>query len=376
MIINNAKIVLLSKVIDNGYIEVKDGVILNIGESFYRGIKTDIYDAKGNFVMPGFIDIHTHGAMGVDFMNCSVDDLYKVQDEFYKEGITSFLFTTLTSSKETLLNVCNFVKEAKRKIPSLLGMHIEGPFISTKYKGAQNDQYIRNPSVEEISQLIEASGKNIRLITLASEKENIDEAIPYLVRSGVTVSLGHSNASYEEGCKGFNLGATNITHSFNAMSGMHKEGIGLLEAGRDNPHVFCEVISDLIHVKPERLVEFYSKIGPKRMMIITDSLSVKGTKEEHFNMMGLPAIQKDGAAYLTTGPLAGSILKFDQGVRNIKSLLNPTISELNMMSSYNQARSLNIDNIGEIKQGYKADLVVLDQNLNVINTIKNGEIVY
>jgi len=376
MIIQNAKIILKNRILTNGYIETKEGIISSIGEGKYFGPDNNVIDAKGNILMPGFIDIHTHGALGIDFMDANIEDIKRISEQFYKEGITTFLLTTLTSSKEALLKVCQTVKEAINIVPSLGGIHLEGPFICSKYKGAQNEEYIRKPTNEEVDELISTSNNNIRLITMAAESENALEVIPHLVEKGVTVSIGHSNATFDEAMKAFSIGASNITHAHNAMSGYHHREPGVVEAAMYNDKIYTELICDRIHVCDNTIKTFYKIVSPERFMIITDSLSAKGSNSDEFELMGLPCIKKNGAAYLKAGPLAGSLLFYNVGVKNIKELTNASFIDLAKISSFNQAKSLKLLDRGEIAVGKIADFVLVDENINVISTFKLGKRVY
>lgn len=377
MIIKNAKIVLHDRIIPFGYIRVKDNLISEIGEGNYLFDSNDeIIDAKGNIILPGFIDLHTHGAVGVDFMSASKEDIKKVANQYYKEGITTFLLTTLTAPKEDLVNVAKIAKEIAPEVPSLLGIHLEGPYISARYKGAQNELYIRNADINEIDELQKESGNLIKYITLAPEKDGALEVIPELVKRNIVVSLGHSDSSFDTAMEAFKVGASNITHAHNAMSGYHHRNPGLLEAAMYDDKVFCEVICDRVHICDDTLKTFYKIIKKDRFMIITDSLSAKGLDIPEFELMGLPCETKNGAAYLKSGPLAGSLLKYDQGVRNLFNLLNLSLIEISYISSYNQAKSLKLSDRGEIKVGLLADFVIVDENLNLLATYKLGKKVF
>ena len=215
MIIKNLKIVTLDRILENGYIKFSDGVIIEIGTN-YEGL--DAIDGMGKIAMPGFIDIHTHGSCGIDFMDAKEEDYEKIAKAFYEEGITSFLATTLTSDLESMKRVCKTVNNIKKDIPSLVGVHLEGPYINKIYKGAQNEAFIRKPSISELKELIKVSNNNVRLITMAPEIENSIEFIEFATKNNVTISAGHSNATFADVEKAIEAGLTNITHTHNAMS--------------------------------------------------------------------------------------------------------------------------------------------------------------
>ena len=373
MVLKNLKIVLLNKVIENGFLVFDNGVISQIGEGEYKGEATD---CNGLIAMPGFIDIHIHGSAGIDFMDAKEEDYKVIAESLYKEGVTTFLATTLTSDKESLARVCKTVNNVKKGIPSLGGIHFEGPYINEKYKGAQNEKYIRNPNIKEFDELQKLSGNNIRYITLAPEKEGALEFIEHVTKSGVTVSAGHSDASFDDVKNGIAKGLSNTTHTHNAMSPHHHRKPGIVTAAFYFDELYTEFICDKIHVCPNTLAASYKIIGPERFVMITDALKIKNSSINEFQLFGLDCIRKDGAAYLTSGPLAGSLLTMDQALRNMREITSANLCDLAKISSKNASKSLKFLDRGEIKLGNKADLVLLDENLFVKATYKEGKKVY
>lgn len=369
MVIINAKIVLIDRVIENGYLIIENNIIKSIHEGKYQGFDS-VFDAKGNILMPGFIDIHTHGIADVDFMNATVEDYKNIEKYLFNEGVTTFLATTLTCDSEALIKVCETVKDAKKIATTLGGIHLEGPYISKKYKGAQNEEFIRNPNVKEIQTLVEKSSYNIKNITLAPELEGSLELIKYLKEKAISVSLGHSDASYKEAKLAFENGANSITHTTNGMNKIE----GLVDAAKKLPF-FSEFIADGVHVSKEVIKEYFDIIGADRFVLVTDSLKVKCSKNEKFELFGLPTIKKEDACYLTNGKLAGSILSMDKAVKNMKEWCNLSQIDLMKISSRNPAKAVHLQDLGEIREGYFADFVLLDDNLNVINIFKNGKLV-
>lgn len=373
MVIKNLKIVLQNKIVEKGYLVFNNGLIKEIG---IGECQLEAVDGKGLIAMPGFIDVHIHGSSGIDFMDAKEDDYKIIADSLYKEGVTTFLATTLTSDHESLLRVCQTVNNIKKDIPSLYGIHFEGPYINKKYKGAQNEKYIRLPDIEEFDELQKASGNNVKYITLATEKEGALDFIKHVTSRGVTASVGHSDASFEDVKKAINVGLTNVTHTHNAMSPHHHRKPGIVTAAFYFDNLYTEFICDKIHVCPDSLLASYKIIGPERFMMITDALKVKNSNIENFQLFGLDCIKKDGAAYLTSGPLAGSILTMDQGLRNMKEITNASLIDLAKISSLNAAKSLHLFDRGEIAINKLADVVLLDENLKVKATYKLGEKVF
>ena len=373
IVLKNLKIVLENRIIEKGFIIFEDGLIKDVQEGNYFG---DALDCRGLIAMPGFIDIHIHGSAGIDFMDAKEEDYKIIANSLYKEGVTTFLATTLTSDNASLKRVCETVKNVKDKIPSLGGIHFEGPYINEKYKGAQNEAFIRKPDIKEFDELQKISGNNVKYITLAPENEGAMEFIEHISKNGVTVSAGHSDASFDDVKLAIQKGLTNTTHTHNAMSPHHHRKPGIVTAAFYFDELYTEFICDKIHVCPDVLATSYKIIGPERFVMITDALKVKNTNINEFQLFGLDCVRKDGAAYLTSGPLAGSLLTMDQGLRNMKEITGADLCDLAKISSRNAAKALRFNDRGVIEVGKNADLVLLDNDLNVKATYKLGKKVY
>ncbi len=373
MVLKNLKIVLENRVINKGALIFENGIISQIQEGDYYN---DAIDCDGLIAMPGFIDIHIHGSAGIDFMDANEIDYEVIANSLYKEGVTTFLATTLTSDNASLKRVCQTIKNVKDKIPSLGGIHFEGPYINEKHKGAQNEEFIRNPDIKEFDELQKISGNNIKYITLAPEKEGAMEFIEHITNNGVVVSAGHSDASFDDIKLAIKNGLTNTTHTHNAMSPHHHRKPGIVTAAFYFDELYTEFICDKIHVCPNVLLTSYKIIGPERFIMITDALKVKNSDINEFQLFGLDCIRKDGAAYLTSGPLAGSLLTMDQGLKNMKEITGASLIDLAKISSRNAAKALHFNDRGTIKVGNNADLVILDKDLNVKATYKLGKKVY
>lgn len=370
MVIKNLKLVLTNSIIEHGYLTFDNGKISEIASGNYVG---EAIDGKDLIAMPGFIDIHVHGAVGIDFMDASKEDYHMIANALFQEGVTTFLATTLTSDFESLRKVCETVKSAIDEVPSLGGIHFEGPYINVKHKGAQNPIYARNPDAVEFFKLQEISGSNICYLTLAPEKDGAMDFINEVSSSGVTVSVGHSDASFQQVEEAIKCGLTNVTHTHNAMSGHHHRNPGVMTAAFCFDQLFTEFICDEIHVCPEVLKTSYKVIGPDRFIIVTDALKAKHSSLESFQLYGLDCVRKNGAAYLTSGPLAGSLSTLDQGVRNMHRITNASLFDLAKISSTNAAISLHLYDRGEIAIGKLADIVLLNNDLVVKKVYKLGK---
>lgn len=373
MVITNLKIVTLDKVIENGFIEIENSKIKNIGIGNYSGNDLDIVDGMKKIAMPGFIDIHIHGSCGIDFMSANEKEIATIANALYKEGTTTFLATTLTSDFESLKNVCKVVAKAKDSVLSLGGIHFEGPYINAKYKGAQNEKYIRMPNIKEFNELVKISNNNVRYISLAPELPGAMEFIENAKRQNVSVSAGHTDASFEDVKKAIEYGLTNTTHTHNAMSGHHHRNPGVVTAAMYFDTLYTEAICDGIHVCPNTLKTFYKIVGPDRFIIVTDALLAKHSSLNEFKIFGLDCIRKDGAAYLTTGPLAGSLLTMEQAIKNMCQYTNASLIELAKISSTNAAKSLNMNDRGILANDKLADIVLLSPELDVLDVYKLGK---
>lgn len=371
MIIKNLKIVKNNEIIDNGYIEIQDKLIVKIAEGNYEGSDINVVDGNNKIAMPGFIDLHTHGGYGVDFMEANEEQINYFAKKIYEEGVTTFLLTTLTSDMDSLKRVCNAVANSINSSPALYGIHLEGPYISLAYKGAQNEAYIRDCNICEINELQEASNGNVRYITLAPETNNSSEFIKYVTDRNVVVSVGHSAAQRNHVKNAIANGLTNVTHINNAMRKYGNEDADIIHEAIENK-LYAECIFDGVHINKETLINLYNEIKEDRFVLITDSLQVKGTDVESFELFGLPCYKTNQAAYLTSGKLAGSVLTMNQAVKNAKEYLDIDLIALSKIASTNAAKSLKLNDRGVLEKGKLADIVLLNENLDVVDVFKNG----
>ena len=375
MVLANLKVVTKDRLIERGYLQFENGRITAVGEGDYRG-NDECVDKSGLVAFPGFIDIHIHGSMGIDFMDAKEEDYPVIADSLYKEGVTTFLATTLTSDKESLSRVCKTVRNVIDKIPSLAGIHFEGPYISLKYKGAQNPEFIRDPDIAEFDSLQKDAGGHIRYIAMAPERPGALEFIEHVTKEGVVVSAGHTDASFACVEEAMKHGLTNTTHTHNAMSPHHHRNPGVVTAAMFFDGLFTEVICDTVHVCPDTLKTFYKIVGPDRFVAITDALKVKHSNIKKFQLFGLDCVTKEDAAYLESGPLAGSLLTMDQGLRNLASITGADEVALAKMVSTNAARSIGLHDRGALEKDKLADVVLLDAKLNVCEVYKLGKRVH
>ena len=358
-------------------IEIKNKKIVHI---FPYGSKPTDIDYNDKRIVPGFLDIHCHGAYGFDTNDANEEGLRNWAKHIASEGVTAFLPTTITQSEEVLTkavtNVAN-VMEKGYEGAEILGIHLEGPYLNAQYKGAQPEQFIVKGTIEQFERYQTAAKGNIRYVTMATETDTDFSLVKYLTEHGVVVSIGHSAATYEEAVLAWANGASSMTHVYNGMTPFHHRNNGLIGAAFRLRTMYGEIICDGNHSTPAALNSYFMSKGPDYSIMISDALLAKGTPIGSKFLFGGNEIttSSDGTARLTdTGTLAGSTLKINEGLRIlIEDALVPFHYAINSCT-INPARCLGIDNRkGCIKAGMDADLVVLDTNYNMIQTYCMGK---
>ena len=373
----------------NAYIYGKGIVKVNIGfdgdKIAYIGNGGDIEPicdvADGIVIVPGFIDEHIHGADGADAMDGSITALKIISDCLVKEGTTAFLATTMTQSRENITKALSAVKDAVgNKVITgarVLGAHLEGPFISVKHVGAQPLEYVENPSVERFDEYNAAAGGNIRIVSLAPETEGGLELVRHLAKHGVVASIGHTDAKNKDVAEAVKVGAKNITHTFNAQTGIHHREIGVAGTALLTDELNCEMICDTIHVSVPA-IKLTIKNKPKdKFTLITDSMRAKGLPDGESELGGQKVFVKGGEARLADGTLAGSVLKMNVAVKNIVEKCGVAFTDAIDCATVNPAKSIGVfDKYGSIEKGKFADFTALDKDFNVVLTIVGGKVVY
>lgn len=357
-------------------LELEDGIIKEIYPYNEKEVTKDYGDLR---ILPGFIDIHCHGAYGFDTNDADPEGLRKWTKGIVDEGVTSFLATTLTQSEEVLTNaVSNVAKvvEEGYEGAEILGIHFEGPYLNKAHKGAQPDEYCVKPDIEQFKRYQKAAHGLIKYITMAVENDEDYALTKYCSQNNVVVSIGHSNATYEQAVQAYAHGARSMTHVYNAMTPFTHRANGLVGGALRIRNMYGEIICDGNHSTLAALNNFFTSKGPDYSIMITDSLMCKGfpvgTK---FDFGGQEVvIYPDGSAHLVeAGNLAGSTLNVNKGLKIlIEDALVPVNYAINACTS-NPARCLHVDDRkGTIGVGYDADLVILDRDYEVVQTYCKG----
>lgn len=389
LVINDAIIILPGRISEKGYVVCEDGIITQIGQGYFLANESDeIINAGGLYVSPGFIDMHTHGAGGYDFMDGTVEAYLGAAKMHAKHGTTSLLPTTLTSTNEELLKTFSIYKEAKAKNTegaSFLGLHLEGPYFAYGQKGAQDPKYLRNPEPEEYNAILEASDDIMRW-SLAPELKGAIEFGKVLRSKNILPSIAHTDAICEEVEEAFDAGFTHVTHLYSCMSTITRRNAyryaGALEATYLIDEMTVEIIADGVHLPKSLLRYVYKFKGPDKIALCTDSMRGAGMPDGESILGSLQGGQKviieDGVAKLPDRTaFAGSVATADRLIRTMIGLADVPLEEAIRMITLTPARILKIDKTkGSIEIGKEADLVLFDKDININTTIINGKVVY
>jgi N-acetylglucosamine-6-phosphate deacetylase len=377
MIFSNARLILPDGICDGLEVVVADGKIAEVRTRS----NVETIDLEGNYLAPGFIDLHIHGARGRDTMEASPEAFRTICDYHATGGTTSLLLTTVTAPIPKIVDVLRAVRDAAGPIEQIAGVHIEGPFISKAQRGAQRVEFIRDPDGESLDQLLEFADV-IKRITLAPELPGALDLIDRLRERNIAVSAGHSDASDEEARVGFIHGIRNVTHTFNGMSSARRRGVyreaGLLEFALSEPEIMCELIADGHHVSTTLMKMLYRAKGPTGICLVTDATAGAGLPEgARFSLSGLDCVVSDGVCLLADrSALAGSASRMIDLVRVVVNDVKIPLHEAVAMASANPARALGSKTKGRLEAGADADFVVFSPDLEVVQTFVAGAEVY
>lgn len=370
----NGKILLENQILENKIL-VFDEKIVDITDEVLDGC--EVIDVKGKYVSPGLVDIHIHGNVGKDVMDGNEEAIDEISKSIVRHGVTSFLPTTMTMGKDSIEKALQSVRNCMNKQSEgaqPIGVHLEGPFINEAYKGAQNPEFIIEPSYD----FIKDNADIIKVVTYAPEKDKDLKFTKDIKRNTeIVLSIGHSKATYEEAKEAIDLGVSNITHLFNGMTGLNHRNPGVVGAGLTSNNAYCEIIADTIHIKKDLFQFILDNKGKEKIILITDSIEAGGLEEGVYSLGGQKVIVKENQARLESGSLAGSVMPLNIMIKNFYNNTNLKINEAINLASLNSARSINVDDSkGSLEIGKDADIAIFDEELNCYMTIVNGNILY
>lgn len=357
---------------------IENGRIKSIGTATTEGMMELSSDLV---VVPGFIDQHIHGAAGSDAMDGTIQDLSKIACALAKEGTTAFLATTMTQSPENIDKALKAVNDYMKLNPDdgakVLGVHLEGPFISKDFVGAQPIEYVATPLVATFKHYEEVSGNHIKEVSLAAEVEGSCDLIRYLASKNIVASIGHSNAKYEDVKKAVEAGATNVTHTYNAQKPIHHREVGTVGAAMLFDELNCEAICDGIHLSGPAIKLLRKNKPDDKFTLITDAMRAKHMPDGVSELGGQVVIVKNGEARLVNGTLAGSVLKMNVAVHNVMKFLDEDLTKVVRYATENPAKNLGVfSEMGSIEVGKLANFAVVDKDVNVVKTIREGRIIF
>ncbi len=380
-VITGPKIYTDTVVLDNHTLVVCDNKIVAILERHSAALPKDLpihHFASEFHLIPGMIDMHIHGANGADVMDGTLESLDTIGHALFKEGVTGYLATTMTETTANIEQALATVKTAmtarvKPNHAKIMGIHLEGPFLSFKQMGAQQGELIRDPDIALFDRWQQIAGGHIRMVTVAPELPGAIPFIKHLVKSGVIASIGHTDATYAQTQAAIDAGATHATHLFNAMRGIHHREPGTVTALLLDERVVPEIIVDGIHLNPAVIQLTVNIKGKDRLILVTDAMRAKCCGEGVFDLGGQEVTVREGAARLSNGVLAGSVLTMNQALVNMLRFTRCSLSDLINMVSATPAKQLGaFAHVGSIAVGKAAEWVLLDQHYGVAKVVNTN----
>ncbi|MFD2616784.1 N-acetylglucosamine-6-phosphate deacetylase [Terrilactibacillus laevilacticus] len=369
--------------IKRGSIKVDREKIVNISSNRkIEDAREEVYHFPDTYkCLPGMIDIHIHGVAGADTMDATPETFTMMSHSLPKEGTTSFLATTITQSKEAIekaLSAVNlYMQNQQSGMAEILGVHLEGPFINPKRAGAQPIEYIRNAEIKLFEKWQNLAGGNIKIVTLAPEVGDNLHFIKYLTKHDVVTSIGHSDGTFDDINKAVLAGATQVTHLYNGMKGLHHREPGVLGSAFIFPELYTELICDGYHVSKEMVNFAYQIKGKEKIILITDAMRAKCLKNGVYDLGGQDVYVKDGMAKTVHGTLAGSLLKMKDSIQNMLMFTDAKLEDIVQMGAINPAKQCGVyEKKGSLEIGKDADLIVLNEKNEHIFTMCRGKVAY
>ena len=377
MILTNARLIFPDGIRDGLEVVVHDRKIDAIRPAA-RARGKDVVDLAGNYLAPGFIDLHVHGALGRDTMEASVEAFRAICDYHASGGTTALLLTTAAAPIAKLVELLKAARNFRPSISAIAGVHVEGPFISKAKCGAQRAEFIQDPSLAAVQRLLKHADV-IKRVTIAPELPGALETIENFRKHGISVSGGHSDAWDEDARAAFERGMRSVTHTFNCMSSARRRGVyrvgGLLEFALSEPQISCELIADGHHVSPTLMKMLYRAKGPGGICLVTDATAGAGLPDEsRFSLFGNDCLVAGGVCLLSDrSALAGSAARMVDLVRRMVSEVNVPLHEAVAMATQNPAQAIDLQTKGGLRVGADADLVVLSRKLEILRVFTGGD---
>ena len=377
MIFKNGKVLLDDFRFAKVDVRIENGKIAEIGENL---LGDEIKDIEGLLFLPGLIDEHFHGANGYGVLGATAEDFLKIAEFEATKGVTTITPALSSYPDEDVYSCIESIKQAmvmEVKGSRILGLHLEGPFLSEQYRGAHVTANLKNPTVERLSGFLAAADGCVKVLTLAPELEGAIDTIKYAKSQGIAVEIGHSAATYEEATAAIDAGATISTHTFNAMVPLNHRNPGILGAVLTDDRLRCEVMADMGHVAGPIVKLIYKAKGVDGVNIVSDSTSLAGYPDGEYGEGQRKLTIKNGIAYLENGTITGSVFTVFDGVRNCVKKVGIPLEDAVKMASYNPADSLGIsDETGSIAEGKRADFFLMTEDFEIKETYCEGRRVY
>ncbi len=369
------------RVINNGTIVIEDGKISDLGKSLDKSVlkKCKVIDVSEKLVCPGFADLLVHGGAGSGFADNSNESIAKISSYLSQYGSTTVLASLFAKPEELLLGDLKRVAEYIEQNPNsnIRGIHMEGPFLNKKFKGAMNEDYLWKPTAESWDKIWKASNGYIKIMTIAPELEGALEVMQSAAKEGVVLSIGHSTASYDDVENAIDNGAAHVTHIFNAMQSFHHRTPGIILGALLHNELKIELIADTLHVHPAVMQLLLKLKGASGIILVSDSIRAGGMHEGEYEFADQKIFMKGKKAYLEDGTLAGSTLTLNAAVKNMVEAAGAKITEAVRMASLNGIKVLGLDHKkGILAVGKDADIAVLNNDFEVDLTLLNGNVVH
>ncbi|TKI54097.1 N-acetylglucosamine-6-phosphate deacetylase [Brevibacillus antibioticus] len=376
------KLVADGQELHNGLVVVGNGTITYAGKAdeYGKALPDHVVTVEDGWICPGFVDMHMHGIDGYDTMDGTPESLQAISTALARHGVTSFLATTMTAPYVQLEQVLvNIAQNSREGLPAaqVIGIHLEGPWINPRYKGAQKEENIAIPKLDAVQKLYGLSEGLIKVVTIAPEQPEALEAIAWLKERNVIVSAGHTGATFAQATEAVDAGVRHFTHCFNAMTGLHHREPGVVGAAMYHEQLSTELIADGIHVHPAVMKILYRVKTAERLALVSDSMRAAAMGEGTYDLGGQEVHVHDNQAKLADGTLAGSILTLNRAVGNMVTLSGVSLPDAVEMASLTPASILGFgERKGRLTAGYDADITVLNTQFDVIMTFVSGKEVY